>query len=63
LTTSHWYVELWKIRLPAWNWNSVVPSGTVAPFLYLDTKPKLALPVELSLDEAVAYVLGVPAVA
>src|SRR5437762_6600254 len=34
-----------KLRPAAWNWNSVLPLGRVAPFWYFDTKPNVALPV------------------
>src|SRR6185436_5371310 len=44
-TTSQSYDVLWKLRSPALNWNSVSPVGVLWPFLYFDTKPKLALPV------------------
>jgi hypothetical protein len=44
-TTRNSYFELWKLKLPAWNRNSVSPVGTVAPFLYWELNPKFARPL------------------
>src|SRR6266516_1025507 len=43
-TTSHSYTVLLKFMPASWNWNSVLPVGTVLPDTYLETKPKVALP-------------------
>src|SRR5213593_4489946 len=43
-TTSHSYTVLLKFMPASWNWNSVLPVGTVFPDTYLETKPKGALP-------------------
>src|SRR5213593_1135959 len=43
-TTSHSYTVLLKFMPASWNWNSVLPVGTVFPDTYLETKPKVALP-------------------
>ena len=48
-TTSQSYEVEWKSKLAAWKWNSVCPVGTLAPFWYFETKPKLALPVSAGL--------------
>ena len=44
MTTSHSYSVLLKLKFPSVNLNVVFPVGTFAPFLYLETKPKLAFP-------------------
>ena len=43
LITRNSYVSELKFRPPAEKLNSVLPVCTLAPFLYLDMKPKLAL--------------------
>src|SRR3990172_12550967 len=43
-TTSQSYDVLLKLNLATWNWNSVLPVGTLAPFRYFETNPKVALP-------------------
>ena len=44
------------MKLPAWNWNSVWPVGTVAPFWYFATK--VAFPEDFEpVAGAIAYAL------
>ena len=45
--TSHSYAVDSKFIPAAWNWNSVLPSGVLCPFLYLETNPNVALPVSV----------------
>jgi hypothetical protein len=50
---------LWKFRSAALKTNSVLPSGVDAPFLYFDTKPKVALPLTVVVMGPVITVLSI----
>src|SRR3990172_8931162 len=53
--TSQSYDVLWKFRSATLNANSVSPVGTLAPFWYFASKPKVAFPVRVGLS---AYAPG-----